>query len=113
MQITPFYSVCGYSIYLNTLPFPVFSVTANIIIALYRSLGNDDNGVELQLDALHKRIELAQKKKGKLLGYNASGQISDRDFLSMNAACDREISQAGQGLYGLEQLSRVEWQAHL
>ncbi|WP_087064198.1 recombinase family protein [Intestinibacillus massiliensis] len=84
-------------------------------LEMYRSLENDDNGVVVQLDALHQKIELAQKKKGKLLGYNASGQISDRDFLSMNAACDREISQAEQELYELEQqqLSRAELQAHL
>ncbi len=84
-------------------------------IEMYKSLENDENGLSAEIDALHKKIELAQKKKSKLLGYNVSGQISDRDFLSMNADCDREIEDAEHGLFKLEQqhLNRTEFQEHI
>ncbi len=84
-------------------------------IEMYRSLEDDGNGAAKEAEELRKKIELAQKKKSKLLGYNATGQISDRDFLSMNAECDREIEASEQALYELEQaqLNRNEFQAHL
>ena len=50
-----------------------------------------------------RQIALAQKKRSKLLGYNAAGQLSDRDFLSMNKDCEREISEAERQIYDLEQ----------
>ncbi len=82
---------------------------------MYRSLEDDGNGAAKEAEELRKKIELAQKKKSKLLGYNATGQISDRDFLSMNAECDQEIDASEQALYELEQaqLNREEFQAHL
>ncbi len=84
-------------------------------IEMYRSLEDDGNGAAKEAEELRKKIELAQKKKSKLLGYSATGQISDRDFLSMNAECDREIEESEQALYELEQaqLNRDEFQAHL
>lgn len=84
-------------------------------IAMYQSLENDENGTAEEINALQQKIELAQKKKSKLLGYNVSGQISDRDFLSMNADCDREIEEAEQALAELEQqqLSQEEFREHI
>ena len=71
-------------------------------IEMYKSL--EDNGdTAKQIDALRQQIELAQKKKSKLLGYNATGQLSDKDFLSMNKDCDREIDEAERQIYELEQ----------
>ena len=65
--------------------------------------------------ALRQQIELAQKKKSKLLGYNAAGQLSDRDFLSMNRDCEREINEAEWQIYELEQqqLSKAEFKKHI
>ena len=74
-------------------------------IEMYRSL-EDGGDTEKQIAALERQIELARKKKSKLLGYNAAGQLSDRDFLSMNKECDQEIDEAGRQLYELEQRQR-------
>ena len=71
-------------------------------IEMYKSLG-DGEDTDKQIAALRQQIELAQKKKSKLLGYNAAGQLSDRDFLSMNKECDREISESEHQIYDLEQ----------
>ena len=71
-------------------------------IEMYKALGDGEDTVK-QIAALRQQIELAQKKKSKLLGYNAAGQLSDRDFLSMNKDCDKEISEAERQIYELEQ----------
>ncbi|MCX4373491.1 MAG: recombinase family protein, partial [Dysosmobacter sp.] len=71
-------------------------------IEMYKSLGDGEDTAK-QIDGLRQQIQLAQKKKSKLLGYNAAGQLSDRDFLSMNKDCDREISEAERQIYDLEQ----------
>ena len=71
-------------------------------IEMYKALG-DGEDMAKQIATLRQQIELAQKKKSKLLGYNAAGQLSDRDFLSMNKDCEREISEAERQIYDLEQ----------
>ena len=71
-------------------------------IGMYKSLGDGEDTVK-QVESLRKQIELAQKKKSKLLGYNAAGQLSDRDFLSMNKDCEKEIDTAEHQIYELEQ----------
>ena len=81
---------------------------------MYKSL--EDNGhTAKQIGMLRQQIELAQKKKSKLLGYNATGQLSDRDFLSMNKECDKEIEDAEKQIYELEQqqLSKEEFRKHI
>ena len=106
---------------LKPLLFEVFRETeadANALIEeyieMYRSLG-DGGDTAKQIAALRQQIELAQKKKSKLLGYNAAGQLSDRDFLSMNKECDREIDKAERQIYELEQqqLSKAEFKKHI
>ena len=94
---------------LKPLLFQVFSETeadaealVDEYIEMYKSLGNSEDTAR-QIEALRQQIDLARKKKGKLLGYNASGQLSDRDFLSMNKDCDREIAEAERQIYDLEQ----------
>lgn len=94
---------------LKPLLFQVFSETeadAEALVAeyveMYKSLGDGSSIVE-QIESLRQQIDLAQKKKSKLLGYNAAGQLSDRDFLSMNKDCDREIDAAEHQIYDLEQ----------
>ncbi len=82
-------------------------------IEMYKSLG--DSGTPKQMEALRHQIDLAQKKKSKLLGYNAAGQLSDRDFLTMNKECDLEIDEAERQIYDLEQqqLSKDEFKKHI
>ena len=94
---------------LKPLLFQVFSETeadAEALVAeyieMYKAL-DGGSGAAAQIDALRRQIALAQKKRSKLLGYNAAGQLSDRDFLSMNKDCEREISEAERQIYDLEQ----------
>lgn len=83
-------------------------------IEMYKALGDGEDTAK-QIAALRQQIELAQKKKSKLLGYNAAGQLSDRDFLSMNKDCDREISEAERQIYDLEQqqMSREDFRKQI
>ena len=106
---------------LKPLLFEVFSETEadaealiEEYIEMYKSIGEGADTAQ-QITALRQQIELAQKKKSKLLGYNATGQLSDRDFLSMNKECDREIDEAERQIYDLEQqqLSKAEFKKHI
>lgn len=106
---------------LKPLLFEVFSETEadaealiEEYIEMYKSLA-DEGDTAQQIAALRQQIELAQKKKSKLLGYNATGQLSDKDFLSMNKECDREIDEAERQIYELEQqqLSKAEFKKHI
>ncbi len=83
-------------------------------IEMYKSL-QDDGDTARQVEELRNKIELAQKKKSKLLGFNAMGELSDKDFLTMNKACDQEISEAEGQIYQLEQnqLSKGEFRKHI
>ena len=83
-------------------------------IEMYMVLGDGEDTAR-QIATLRQQIELAQKKKSKLLGYNAAGQLSDRDFLSMNKDCDREISEAERQIYDLEQqqMSREDFRKQI
>ena len=106
---------------LKPLLFEVFQETeasANALIEeyieMYKAL-EDGGETAKQIDALRQQIELAQKKKGKLLGFNAAGQLSDKDFLSMNRDCEAEIDEAERKIYDLEQqqLSKDEFRRHI
>ncbi len=44
-----------------------------------------------------RHIETVQKKKQKLLMFNAMGELSDRDFLAMNKECTQE-PEAAEGV---------------
>lgn len=66
-------------------------------IEMYKSL---DQGGDLakQIAALERAIETAEKKRQKLLTYNAMGELSDRDFLTMNRQCTQELEEARREL---------------
>ena len=83
-------------------------------IGMYKSLEIREDTAK-QTAALRRQIDVARKKKSKLLGYNATGQLSDRDFLTMNRDCDQEIDEAERQIYELEQqqLSRAEFKKHI
>ena len=82
--------------------------------AMYRSL-DEDNQIPKLIEAQKKRRELAQKKKSKLLGFNAMGELSDADFLAMNKECTAEIADAEAQIQELEQqmYSREEFRKHM
>lgn len=42
---------------------------------------------------LNKAVEMEERKKQKLLQYNVSGQMSDKEYLSQLSACNREIER--------------------
>ena len=83
-------------------------------IEMYKEL-TDEGDTAGKITELQQKIELAEKKKSKLLGYNATGQISDRDFLAMNKACVQEIEEAQHQIYELEQqqLAKDDLKKHI
>ena len=83
-------------------------------VELYKSLGRSDD-LAKRIAALDKQIETAEKKRQKLLTYNAMGELADRDFLALNRQCAQEIDEAQKELYGLTQQrdSAVDFQKHI
>ncbi len=71
-------------------------------VELFKSLAQVDN-LAKQIKALEKQIDTAEKKKQKLLTYNAMGELSDKDFLSMNRQCAQELDEAQKELTELTQ----------
>ncbi len=106
---------------IKPLLFEVFQETEVNVSALieeymemYRSL-DEDNKTPKQIAQQKERLDLAQKKKSKLLEYNVTGQLSDADFLAMNKACTDEIKDAEAQILELEQqlFSREEFRKHM
>lgn len=60
---------------------------------MYQSLCRGED-VNRRMEELNKQIDVIEKKKQKLLTFNAMGQLSDADFLSMNKACGKELEEA-------------------
>jgi len=114
-------SVPIYEEEIKPILFEVFQETEVNVAALieeymemYRSL-DEDNQIPKQITHQKERLELAQKKKSKLLEYNVTGQLSDADFLAMNKACTEEIKDAEAQILELEQqmFSREEFRKHM
>ena len=106
---------------IKPLLFEVFQETEVNVAALieeymqmYRSL-DEDNQIPKQIAQQKQRLEIAQKKKSKLLEYNVTGQLSDADFLAMNKACTEEIKDAEAQILDLEQqqFSKDEFRKHM
>ena len=66
-------------------------------IQMYKELHQGDS-MARRMEALRCTIDTVQKKKQKLLAFNAQGALSDRDFLAMNAECTRELEAAEKEL---------------
>ena len=83
-------------------------------VALYQSLDRSDD-LAKRIAALEQQVETAEKKKQKLLTYNAMGELTDRDFLTMNRQCAQEIEDAQRELYDLTQQrnSAADFQKHI
>lgn len=69
-------------------------------VEMYKSL--DQSGdLAKRISALEQSIQTTEKKKQKLLTFNAMGELSDRDFLTMNRQCAQEIDSAQKELMEL------------
>ena len=62
-------------------------------IQMYKELHQGDS-LTRRMETLRGTIDTVQKKKQKLLAFNAQGALSDRDFLTMNAQCTAELEAA-------------------
>ena len=83
-------------------------------IEMYQAMA--DNGeLPARIAEQQRIIDLAVQKKGKLLEYNVTGQITDADFLRMSQACTREMDEAQERLDELkeQQTSSEEFQRHI
>ena len=114
-------SLAIYESEIKPVLFEVFQETEVNVAALideymemYRSL-DEGNQIPVLIEAQRKRKELALKKKNKLLGFNAMGELSDADFLAMNKQCAEEIADAESQIQKLEQqmFSREEFRKHM
>ena len=66
-------------------------------IQMYKELHQGDS-LTRRMETLRGTIDTVQKKKQKLLAFNAQGALSDRDFLAMNAQCTAELEAAEKEL---------------
>ncbi len=103
------------------LLFDVFRDTRDISAAmleeyerLYRSMTSDGN-LEKKMQAAQAAIEMALKKKNKLLELVAMDSITNADFKSMTAQCNEEIKASEAELAELreQQESSSEFRTHM
>ncbi len=81
---------------------------------MFRTLaGGQEESRELR--ELYGQVELAERKREKLLTFNALGELSDRDFLEMNRVCVRQAEDARARIRELEdrRLTQEELKKHL
>ena len=71
-------------------------------VAMFQSL-DGENQIPKLIAAAREKIDFAEKKKSKLLGFSVTGAISDADFLTMNKQCAEEIAAAEAEIAELEQ----------
>jgi hypothetical protein len=83
-------------------------------VKMYKSL-HDEGDVQKKIDEREKLINLAVKKKGKLLEYNVTGQVTDKEFVTMKQQCEDEIQQAEAEIAELSEQdnSRAEFKKHI
>ena len=114
-------SIAIYEEEIKPILFEVFQETEVNVAALideymeiYRSL-DEGNQIPKLIEAQKQRKDLALKKKSKLLGFNAMGELSDADFLILNKQCTDEIADAEAQILELEQqmYSKDEFRKHM
>ena len=66
-------------------------------VQMYKEIHQGDD-LNRRIEALQHSIETIQKKKQKLLAFNAQDALSDRDFLAMNKECTAEMEAAQKEL---------------
>ena len=101
--------------------FEVFSETRVDVEALlasyeemFKSMEADDETAG-QIEEQKRIIELAGQKKNKLLELVTLGSISDSNFKSMVAACDKDIEEAEKEIRELEEeaFTKEEYRKHI
>jgi len=83
-------------------------------IEMYKSLEGDKDIIK-QMAEQERVIELAKRKKQKLLQLATTGEMSDDDFYSMNRQCAQEIEEAREKLITLseERDSAADFKKHI
>ena len=66
-------------------------------VEMYKAIHQGED-LSKRVAALEATIATVQKKKQKLLAFNAMGELSDQDFLAMNKECTRELEAAQKEL---------------
>ena len=66
-------------------------------VEMYKAIHQGED-LSKRVAALETTIATIQKKKQKLLAFNAMGELSDADFLAMNKECTRELEAAQKEL---------------
>lgn len=66
-------------------------------VEMYKELHQGED-MGNRVDALRHTIDTIQKKKQKLLTFNAQDALSDRDFIAMNKECTAELETAQKEL---------------
>ena len=69
-------------------------------VEMYKAIHQGED-LRKRVSALEASIATIQKKKQKLLAFNAMGELSDQDFMAMNKECTRELEAAQQELQEL------------
>ena len=91
---------------------------ADDIIAEYAQMYtklSQGNDLTQKIEALEQTISVGEKKKQKLLMFNALSELSDEDFLAMNKQCTAEIENARAELAELTQQrdSAADFKKHM
>ena len=83
-------------------------------IEMYKTLEGEGN-LTKQIEEQERVIELAQRKKQKLLQLAATGEMTDNDFFTMNKQCAQEIEKARERLIELteERDSAADFKKHI
>ena len=83
-------------------------------IEMFKSMEADDEATK-QIEEQRRIIELADKKKNKLLELVTLGSITNANFESMTGTCDREIDESRAIIRELEEelFSKEEFQKHI
>lgn len=101
--------------------FEVFSETRTDVETLiesyyemFKSMEADDETAK-RIDGCKKAIDLAGQKKNKLLELVTLGSISDSNFKSMIASCDKDIEEAEKEIRELEEeaFTKEEYRKHM
>lgn len=64
---------------------------------------NQSGDISKRVVELEHKFETVEKKKQKLLTFNALGELTDRNFCSKNKQCRQELEQIRRELMELEQ----------
>ena len=93
---------------------PVAEDLVESYIEMYKTI--DANGEMLKdIEKLKTQIEHEQKKKRKILDYNLSGDLDDKEYIQMNNECKAIIEELEKELFDLQeqQNSKEDFRKHI